>query len=226
MRKKHIYIVDDEPKITHILQDFLHADGFSTDVFHDGKDIVSHVLKNKPDLVILDLMLPSKDGLTICKEIRQESTIPIIMLTARIDEVDRLVGLNLEADDYICKPFSPREVSMRVKTILRRVQANPTTSKVLQYKYIEVDKARFQCKVQGELVNFTPIEFRLLAALLEHPGMVLSRDSLMNKCYQDTRIVSYRTIDSHMKNVRSKIKALSGDDMIVHSVYGVGYKVE
>ena len=228
MTEKSIFIVDDEPKITQILEDFLKAEGFSTQVLNDGQYAVESILKADPSLVILDLMLPHKDGLTICKELRQESDIPIIMLTARIDEIDRLLGLNLGADDYVCKPFSPREIVARVKAILRRVEILEENKKQpgLNYKSISIDMERYQCKVKDQVVNFTPVEFRLLAALIERPGTVLSRDALMNKCYEDERIVSDRTIDSHMKNLRSKLSDVLGEEQVLHSVYGVGYKVE
>lgn len=229
MKNNTVFIVDDEPKITQIIEDFLRAEGFDTEVLHDGEHAVEKILGSDPALVILDLMLPNKDGLTICKEIRQESIVPIIMLTARVDEIDRLLGLNLGADDYVCKPFSAREIVARVKAILRRVEhlKETKTDSGLSYKNISIDLDRYQCKVSGQIVNFTPVEFRLLAALVERPGTVMSRDKLMNKCYEDERVVSDRTIDSHMKNLRSKLnEAIGADEQILHSVYGVGYKVE
>lgn len=228
MNDKKIFIVDDEPKITQIIDDFLRAEGFQTEVLHDGKDAVENILDYKPDLVILDLMLPNKDGLSICKELRQESTVPIIMLTARVDEIDRLLGLNLGADDYICKPFSPREVVARVKAILRRIELlqEKKNESGLSYKNIHIDPDKYQCNVGDTTINLTPVEFRLLAALIERPGVVMSRDQLMNRCYEDSRVVSDRTIDSHMKNVRAKLNEAMGDEHVVHSVYGVGYKAE
>ena len=173
-------------------------------------------------------MLPGKDGLSICREVRQFSTVPILMLTARVDEIDRLLGLEIGADDFVCKPFLPREVVARVRTILRRVQQQTaaTSTQQVEYRGIQLSPDRFQCHVGGNELTLTPVEFRMLQTLMSQPGRVHSRDSLMKSSYLDDRIVSDRTIDSHIKNLRKKIAALLDDGELIHSIYGVGYKIE
>ncbi len=223
-----IIVVEDEPKIAQLLVDYLTRDGFNVTVIHDGSSAVQTIKDRNPALVLLDLMLPGKDGITICREVREFSNLPIIMVTAKVDEIDRLLGLELGADDYVCKPFSPREVVARVRTILRRVRQQPAAAKEneLQYRNVTIHVDRFQCAVEGQPVELTAVEFRLLQALMSQPGRVFSRDNLMRQCYSDNRVVSDRTIDSHVKNLRKKFtKAVDGDELI-HSIYGVGYKIE
>lgn len=222
-----ILIVEDEVKLTTLIRDYLLRDGFDVDVLHDGTDAVARIVTEQPDLVLLDLMLPGVDGLTICREVRRRSNVPIIMVTARVDEIDRLLGLELGADDYVCKPFSPREVVARVRSVLRRVtlqeEAPPEADvRVLSYRGVELDLDRLRCRRDSEPVALTPVELRLLQTLLEHPGFVYSRDRLMSACYDDHRVVSDRTIDSHVKNLRRKL----GEDDLIHSIYGIGYKLE
>jgi two-component system response regulator BaeR len=172
--------------------------------------------------MLLDLMLPGKDGLSICREVRAFSALPIIMLTARVEEIDRLLGLELGADDYICKPFSPREVVARVKTVLRRVSApgGQIASPIM------LDAEAFAAMIAGKPLGLTPVEFRLLSTLAAHPGRVFSRNQLMDILYVDHRIVSDRTVDSHVKNLRRKIVEAGGRDDWVQSIYGMGYKIE
>lgn len=223
-----ILVIEDEPKIAQILVEFLQQENFSVKVIDDGLHAVEAIKSAQPRFVILDLMLPNKDGLTICKEVRQFSEVPILMLTARVDEIDRLMGLGFGADDYVCKPFSAREVVARVHTILRRSEVKVTKAieEVVSYQEISLNIERFQCTVNQHEVELTPVEFRILRCLIAKPGFVQSRDSLMGSIYQDERIVSARTIDSHVKNLRSKlIKALEGKNLL-HSIYGVGYKIE
>lgn len=222
-----VLIIEDEPKIAQILVDFLAMDGFSASVVNDGALAVDAIRTQQPDAVILDLMLPNKDGWSICTEVRQFSQVPILMLTARVDEVDRLIGLGIGADDYVCKPFSAREVVARIKVILRRAQPvmAPQGSQ-LRYKHLELDEAKFTCTLSGEPLELTPVEFRLLATLIKRPGVVFSRDQLMDCGYVDDRVVSARTIDSHMKNLRTKLNASVIDESLLHSVYGVGYKLQ
>lgn len=223
-----ILIIEDEAKLAELLRDYLLRDGYEVEILLEGTNAVEAILSREPALVLLDLMLPGKDGLTICREVRRHSDVPIIMVTARVDEIDRLLGLELGADDYVCKPFSPREVVARVKSVLRRVQIpskeSPQSGSVLAYRGVELDLDRLQCRCDGERVELTPVEVRLLHALLEHPGFVFSRDRLMSRCYEDHRVVSDRTIDSHVKNLRRKLAV--GDDELIHSIYGVGYKLE
>lgn len=223
----HVLIVEDEPKIAQILVDFLQLEGFQTSVLHDGAEAVKTIKTKQPDFVILDIMLPNKDGLSICKEVRQFSDVPVLMLTARVDEIDRLVGLGFGADDYVCKPFSPREVVARVQTILRRTQRQQTPNdNLVVYKTLALNHDRHECKLENKVIELTPVEFRLLKTLLEKPGSVFSRDKLMGTCYEDARIVSSRTIDSHMKNLRSKLATADSSESLLHSIYGVGYKIE
>lgn len=224
----HILIVEDEPKIAQLLADYLRPEGYRLSILNEGTGAVDFVRKQNPDFIILDLMLPGVDGLTICREVRQFSTIPIMMLTARVEEIDRLVGLELGADDYVCKPFSTREVVARVKVILRRVQAQPThsDSNLLSYRNVALYPNLFRCEAGGQRVELTPIEFRMLQALMSRPGYVFSRDRLMQVSYTDSRIVSDRTIDTHVKNLRRKLHEALGEVELLHSIYGVGYKFE
>ncbi|MBU2976811.1 response regulator [Alteromonas sp. C1M14] len=223
---KTILIVEDEPKIANILADYLAMEGFETRIIGDGLYAVEEVRKYQPTAVILDRMLPNVDGLTICKQIRQFSQVPILMLTARVEEIDRLIGLNAGADDYVCKPFSVREVVARIHTILRRTHLteSPTSPSLLTFRYIKLDCERYSCMSNNDYVELTPVEFRLLKTLISKPGVVYSRDSLIQHCYDDGRIVSNRTVDSHMKNLRQKI-SIENEPPLIQAVYGVGYKV-
>lgn len=172
--------------------------------------------------MILDLMLPGKDGMQICREIRAFSSTPIIMVTARVEEVDRLLGLELGADDYVCKPFSPREVVARVKAVLRRGQQ----PKNLQVQSVELDEAGYRATVRGCPLELTAVEFQLLLNLVSSPGQIFSRSQLMDKIYHDRRVVNDRTVDSHVKKLRQKIAAVAPERELIHTVYGVGYRYE
>ena len=220
-----ILIVEDEPKIAEIMRDYLQQSGYATHWIDNGDNVDEWVRSNDPDLVLLDLMLPGKDGLTICRELRVHSEIPIIMVTARVDEIDRLLGLELGADDYICKPFSPREVVARVKATLRRVdmmRADPASA----YPGLSIDEDTFCASIGENELDLTAVEFRLLALLASQPGRVYSRDQLMDNIYVDGRIVSDRTVDSHVKNLRQKIQTAIGSGDMIRSIYGVGYKLD
>jgi two-component system response regulator BaeR len=220
-----ILIVEDEAKIAELLRDYLEQSGYATHWIDHGDAVDDWIRANDPDLVLLDLMLPGKDGLTICRELRQHSQLPVIIVTARVDEIDRLLGLELGADDYVCKPFSPREVVARVKALLRRVeisQSNPAEA----YPGLVIDDECFQATWSDKALNLTPVEFRLLSLLASQPGRVFSRDQLMNHIYVDGRVVSDRTVDSHVKNVRQKIGDAGGSDDMIRSIYGVGYKMD
>jgi len=220
-----VLIVEDEPKIAELLRDYLRQAHYETHWIDNGDAVDEWCKNNSPDIVLLDLMLPGKDGLAVCRELRTHSQVPIIMVTARVDEIDRLIGLELGADDYVCKPFSPREVVARVKAILRRAEmtrADPTTT----YRGLTIDEQKFSAAVDGHALDLTPVEFRLLALLASQPGRVFSRDQLMNKIYKDGRVVSDRTVDSHVKNLRQKIHDTIGSDELIRSIYGVGYKLE
>ncbi|QIZ77599.1 response regulator [Ferrimonas lipolytica] len=229
MSSKRLLIIEDEAKIAQLLKDYFVLDGYDVSLLFDGADAVEIIRAMQPDCVILDLMLPVKDGLTICKEVRQFSEVPIIMVTARVDEIDRLLGLELGADDYVCKPFLPREVVARVKTILRRVNRAVTQvndHNQLSYRDLTLQLDQYLCRVDGQAIDLTPVEFRLLQTLVKQPGRVFSRDALMSSCYQDDRVVSDRTIDSHIKNLRKKMVAVKSGCDYIHSIYGVGYKLD
>jgi len=215
-----ILIVEDEQKLAELLKDYLAQSSFDTTILDNGNDVVPYVRENKPDLVILDLMLPGRDGMEICKEIRTFSNLPIIMVTARVEEIDRLLGLELGADDYVCKPFSPRELVARVKAVLRRAGGETT----IKAKGLVLDEARYQASLYGVDLELTAVEFKLLSFLAANPGRIYSRDQLMERIYSDHRIVSDRTIDSHIKKLRKKISGQSPDEELIGSVYGVGYK--
>ncbi|MEM9057612.1 MAG: response regulator [Pseudomonadota bacterium] len=220
-----ILIVEDEPRLAELLSDYLQQASFETHWLDRGDGVDKWVRANAPAAVLLDLMLPGKDGLTICREIRSHSDVPIIMVTARVEEIDRLLGLELGADDYVCKPYSPREVVARVKAVLRRVQA-PGGAVEDGYRGLCVDADKFVATLSGRKLDLTPVEFRLLALLAGQPGRVYSREQLMDNIYTDGRVVSDRTVDSHVKNLRQKIADAGGADDLVRSIYGVGYKLE
>ena len=218
-----ILIVEDEEKLAGLSADYLHNAGFATDILTDGATVVPWVKQYHPDLILLDLMLPGRDGLTICREIRQFSAVPIIMVTARIEEIDRLLGLEMGADDYICKPFSLREMVARVKAVLRRLQ--PLASNQ-QAQALTLDARSFRVSAEGREIELTAVEFQLLQALYQQPGRIFSRSKLMDLIYQDRRIVSDRTIDSHIKKLRKKLAELLPGQELIHSVYGAGYRFE
>ncbi len=218
-----ILIVEDEPKIAALIRDYLHIEGYATTHLDNGGDVVDHVRASPPDCIVLDLMLPGRDGLTICRELRAFSDVPIIMLTARVEEIDRLLGLEMGADDYVCKPFSPREVVARVKALMRRAGAKPGAARVSP---LTLDAERFAAGINGIPLELTPVEFRLLHTLAAQPGRVFSRNQLMDLLYVDHRVVSDRTVDSHVKNVRRKIIEAGGEEDWLRSIYGVGYKLE
>jgi len=209
------------------LADYLQNNGYQTHCIHDGSTVEQWVKTNTPSLILLDLMLPGKDGIEICKAIRLFSDIPIIMVTARVEEIDRLLGLELGADDYVCKPFSPREVVARVKAILRRSGKNTLNQNTTNAEpVITLDKTRYQATAKGQTLNLTAVEFQLLDILAADPGRIYSRDQLMDHIYNDHRIVNDRTIDSHIKKLRKRISEVIPNTTIIHSVYGVGYKYD
>lgn len=225
MEQEHrILIVEDEPKLAALLTDYLRAAGFGTQVLADGREVAAVVKQDQPALVLLDLMLPGKDGLEVCRELRTFSDVPIVMVTARVEEIDRLLGLELGADDYICKPFSPREVVARVKAILRRTQGRPET--VDQASGLVIDEASYVAMLDGQPLDLTPVEFRLLKALAASPGRVYSRDQLLDHLYDDHRVVTDRTVDSHVKNLRRKLEQVRSGEDLIRSIYGVGYKLD
>ncbi|MDD4882248.1 MAG: response regulator [Gallionellaceae bacterium] len=224
MTASRILIVEDEEKLARLLADYLLAAGYAADCLGDGSEVLPWVKAHVPDLVILDLMLPGRDGLELCREIRAFSSVPIIMATARAEEIDRLLGLELGADDYICKPYSPREVVARVKAVLRRMQPAPAGAPLDDG--LVLDEAGFRVRSPKGEVELTAVEFHLFATLYREPGRIFSRGQLMDRIYTDQRIVSDRTIDSHIKKLRKKLAEVNPDAELIHSVYGAGYRYE
>jgi len=220
--KAKILIVEDEQKLASLLARYLDNEGYAYCTEGDGAKVLSVFDAENPQLVLLDINLPHVDGLQLCNAIRERSNVPIIMTTARIDEIDRLIGLDAGADDYICKPYSPREVVARVRAVLRRVSPDSQHSD----QAVDFDEARLQVQMSGNVVVLTAIEFKLLQYLARSPGRIYSRERLMDVIYEDHRVVADRTIDSHIKKLRAKLKAVWPEQEIVHSVYGAGYKFE
>ena len=223
MTSRHILIVEDEEKIASLLCDYLKEAGFRTSTQNNGDRVIDQIKKDPSDLILLDIMLPGKNGMELCREIRQFSNIPIMMITARVEEIDRLLGLELGADDYICKPFSPREVVARVKAIFRRLHAKPQTNNLI-IGSISLDAETHQVMIDKQVLNLTPNEFGLLKIMMSHPNRVFSRNELINRV-QGYDFEGYdRTIDSHIKNLRKKIAQMLPGQEIISTVYGVGYK--
>jgi two-component system response regulator BaeR len=223
--EQHILVVEDSRELAQLMSDYLRAAGYRTHCLFTGEGVVEWVRRNSPQLILLDLMLPGGDGLEICRAIRTFSTVPIIMVTARVEEQDRLLGLDIGADDYICKPFSPREVVARVRAVLRRTPEAAQGSAGTGSRLLQLDEGKFQARINNHLLSLTVVEFQLLALLAGQPGRVFSRGQLIERIYPDQRVVSDRTIDSHVKKLRKKIGE-AHDRELIHSVYSAGYKYE
>lgn len=220
---QHILVVEDEEKISSLLEDYLNQSGFKVSVLNNGIPVEEFVRKQAPDLILLDLMLPGIDGMEVCKAVRKFSNVPVIMVTAKAEEIDRLLGLEIGADDYVSKPFSPREIVARVKAVLRRVSPEIKHDKTV-IGAIALDETKHSVEVDGTLLNLTPSEFGLLKAMMQVPNKVFSRDELLNKV-QGYDFEGYeRTIDTHIKNLRKKISKELPEQDIISSVYGIGYK--
>ena len=221
---KQILIVDDEPQIVRVLKGYLETAGFQVVTASDGTEAIAAFRHESPDLVVLDLMLPEVDGLDVARAIRRQGDVPIIMLTARVEETDRLIGLELGADDYVTKPFSPREVVARVRAVLRRTERTEPAPRTLKEGDIVLDPDKRQVTVRGRPVELTPTEFDLLAVLMETPGRVFSRMQLLDKV-QGYAFEGYeRTVDAHVKNLRQKIEEDPKKPRVILTVYGLGYK--
>jgi two-component system response regulator BaeR len=218
---QHILIVEDEAELAAIAADYIRAAGFEAVVMADGAAALARIHQTPPDLIVLDLTLPGFDGIEICRAVRAFSAVPIIMVTARVEEIDRLLGLEVGADDYLCKPFSPRELVARIQAILRRapqLQASP--------KLIEIDEATRSVRLAQQPLVLTPTEYALFVAMARRPGTIYSRAQLLDIVRGDSLEVTDRAIDSHIKNLRRKISALLPDQDLIQSVYGLGYRVE
>jgi DNA-binding response OmpR family regulator len=222
-----VLVVDDEPKIVEMVRLYLERDGHKVLVAGDGVSALETFRRERPDLVVLDLMLPGIDGLDVCRAIRRESQVPIVMLTAKAAEVDKLIGLELGADDYLTKPFSPRELAARVRAVLRRSAPRPAEEpERLEAGGLVIDARRHEVSCDGEVLALTPTEFRLLWALAREPGRVFTRDQLLDLALQETYEAYQRTVDAHVKNLRQKLRRASGSRRCaVVTVHGVGYKL-
>jgi two-component system response regulator BaeR len=214
-----IHIVEDEPELAALVADYARAAGYHATVFGDGALALDAIRRQPPALVVLDLMLPGLDGLSLCREVRSFSNVPIVMVTARVEEIDRLLGLELGADDYLCKPFSPRELMARIKAILRR--AAPPAA-------VQVDEAARRIRIHGQPLELTPTEYGILAALARRPGQVFSRARLLDAAREGNANldVADRAIDSHVKNLRRKLDAVLPGVEAIHSIYGLGYRFD
>ena len=221
---KKILVVDDEPKIVQLTRDYLERAGFSVLTANDGKNAISAARAERPDLIVLDLGLPTMDGLDVTRSLRRDTNIPIIMLTARGEETDKLVGLEIGADDYITKPFSPKELVARVRAVLRRFESAAAGAESIRVADLMLDVPRLRATVANRVVELTPTEFHLLAALAREPGRVFTRAQLLD-AVRGVAIESYeRAIDAHVKNIRRKIEPNPREPRYILSVYGVGYK--
>ena len=216
---KKILIVDDEPQIVEICRDYLKAAGYDIVTASNGSKGLTLARREKPDLIVLDLMMPEMDGLDVCREIRRESNVPIIMLTARVEETDKLIGLELGADDYITKPFSPRELVARVRVVLRRA-ANSPDNDIIRAGDVELDRAHYEVHLPDKTISLTSTEFEILATLMSQPGRIFSRAQLLTATHGITFESLERAIDSHVRNLRHKLEPAE----LIVTVHGVGYK--
>ena len=215
-----ILIVEDESDLSAIVADYITAAGYQAEVIADGCEALASIQREPPDLIVLDIMLPGLDGMALCKAVREMSEVPIIMITAKVEEIDRLLGLEVGADDYLCKPFSPRELVARIKAILRRSRKPDDT------RVVEIDEAARSVRVHSQLLDLTPTEYSLLVAMVRRPGAIYSRAQLMDLAARDNLDVADRAIDSHIKNLRRKLGMVMPDAEVIHSVYGLGYRFE
>ncbi len=225
-----VLVIEDEIKIAQLIRDYLVHENYQVEILHDGTNAIATVESMQPALVILDIMLPGGNGLSICRKIRQISSVPVIMLTARVDEQDRLDGFTAGADDYVCKPFSLPELVARVSSVLRRTQPGsiqpPAVTDQAGRQDMVIDHENQRCSILGQPVSLTRIEFRILRELLSKPGMPFSRYQLMRAIYDDHRVVSDRTIDSHVSHLRKKLNDKIDGRELIKSEYGVGYSIE
>ena len=219
-----VLVVDDEPEIVRLVRAYLERAGFAVVTAAEGREALAVFRHERPNLVVLDLNLPGLDGLDVCREMRRASDVPIIMLTARIEETDRLIGLELGADDYVVKPFSPREIVARVRAVLRRTEGTPVRPEVISAGGVRLDFTRRTASVNDRPLDLTTMEFDLLAALVEHPGQVFSRQELLDRVQGNAYEGYERTIDVHIKNLRKKLGDDSQDPGFIETVRGVGYR--
>ena len=224
--KETILVVDDEPKIARLARDYLENSGFEVLTSGDGNQALAIARQEKPDLIVLDLMLPGMDGLDVCRALRRESDVPIIMLTARAEETDQLIGLELGADDYITKPFSPKALVARVRALLRRSKGGFRQESTLRSGDLELDQQKLEVRLKGELVHLTRSEYILLETLMINAGHPLSREVLLEKLHGMVFGGVDRSVDSHVKNLRKKIEPDPAEPSYIQTVYGFGYKFQ
>jgi two-component system response regulator BaeR len=223
--RRTVFVVEDDSKINAVLCDYLVSHNYQPQPFRDGNGVVAAVRAEPPAAIILDLMLPGVDGMTLCARLREFSGVPILMLTARVEEIDRLKGLDIGADDYVSKPFSAREVMARVNALIRRAEGRITVDPAATRRYV-VDEFSRRAAWNGQWLALSPSEFALLAVLMKQPGRVFSRDQLLDRLGDKTLDISDRAIDSHIKNLRRKIAAVDPEAKCVTSVYGMGYRFD
>ena len=223
---KKILVIDDEEKIVTVLKAYLEQSGYQVVTAADGKGALAVFQREKPDFMILDLTLPGLDGLEVCRAVRRQSNIPILMLTARVEEADKLMGLELGADDYVVKPFSPREVVARVRTIFRRASGEAAQNEIIRVGNLEIDMDQHTVMVADHQVELTPTEFDILVVLARQPKRVFTRLQIMEQAQGNAFEGYERTIDAHIKNIRLKLEPNSKDPTFIHTVFGVGYKLE
>jgi len=217
-----ILVVDDEPKIVRLARDYLAKNGFRVITAADGQSALATARREKPDLIILDLMLPQLDGREVCKILRRESDVPIIMLTALAEEIDQVTGLEIGADDYITKPFSPRALTARVRALLRRTRGTVSVPRLIRVDGLEIDSEKYSVTFNGDAIKLTPNEFKLLQSFASRPGQTLNRMQLLDDLHGSASSFD-RSVDSHIKNLRRKLEVASGTSLI-ETVYGIGYR--
>ncbi len=217
-----ILVVDDEPKIARLARDYLEKNGYRVLTAADGQSALTIARREKPDLIVLDLMLPNIDGREVCRILRRESDVPIIMLTALAEEVDQITGLEIGADDYIAKPFSPRALVARVRAMLRRTRGDIKTPSIIRVGALEIDSEKHTVTYNNKPIQLTPNEFKLLTLLASRPGQTLTREQLLEDLHGAASVID-RSVDSHIKNLRKKLETASGESMI-ETVYGIGYR--
>jgi DNA-binding response OmpR family regulator len=217
-----ILVVDDEPKITRLARDYLEKNGYRVTIAADGQTALTAARRERPDLIVLDLMLPKLDGREVCKILRRESAVPIIMLTALAEDVDQITGLEIGADDYITKPFSPRALVARVRALLRRSKGEVKTPSVIRVGNLEIDAEKYSVTFNGSPIKLTPNEFKLLQLLASRPGQTLTREQLLDDLHGSASSID-RSVDSHIKNLRRKLEAES-QVQLIETVYGIGYR--
>jgi len=221
---KTILVVDDEPRIAQIARDYLEEAGFRVITASNGNDALAAARRSSPDLIVLDLALPGLDGIDVTRAVRRESNVPIVMLTARVEESDKLVGLEIGADDYVTKPFSPKELVARVRAVLRRSESVPERGDLIRAGDLLLDVPRLKTTIAGRNVDLTPTEFQLVATMARQPGRVFTRAQLLD-AVRGVAVESFeRAIDAHIKNIRRKLEADSRKPRLILTVYGIGYK--